>query len=174
MFFLMCFTKDVIITPSDLSKDLKKIIRIKLIDQVTGTCNEKYGYFIKVINIGEIKNGIIMEGTGDIIFKMSYQVAVLRPFKDEVCDGIIEKILPVEGGIHVRVGPMLVYIANEDIPNKYQLDDKNNVYINNDDEGDILKEGEKVRFKYKEIQFAITDFKPIGTMIDPYLGHLMD
>ena len=69
MFFLMCFTKDVVISPSDLSKDLKKIIRIKLIDQVTGTCNEKYGYFIKVISIGEIKNGIIMDGTGDIIFK---------------------------------------------------------------------------------------------------------
>ena len=174
MFFLMCFTKDVIISPSDLSKDLKKIIRIKLIDQVTGTCNEKYGYFIKVISIGEIKNGIIMDGTGDIIFKMTYQVAVLRPFKDEVCDGVIENIFEREGGIHVRVGPMLVLIAADDIPNKYKLDKIAHKYINTDDESDILEVGEKVRFRYKEIQFDETDFKPIGTMLDRFLGHIRD
>ena len=49
MFFIMNFTKDVTISPADLSKDLKKIIRVKLIEQITGTCNEKYGYFIKVL-----------------------------------------------------------------------------------------------------------------------------
>ena len=174
MFFLMKFTKDIILSPSDLNKDLKKIIRVKLIEQVTGTCNEKYGYFIKVIKIGDVRNGIIMDGTGDIIFKMKYEVAVLRPFKDEVCDGKIEKILPMEGGIHVRVGPMLVFIPNEDIPNKYELDNKNNCYVNQSEEGDILKEGEKVRFKYKEIQFEDTEFKPIGTMKERYLGHIMD
>ena len=174
MFFLMCFTKDVIITPSDLSKDLKKIIRIKLIDQVTGTCNEKYGYFIKVINIGDIKNGYIMDGTGDIIFKMHYQVVLLRPFRGEICDGKIEKILSKEGGIHVRVGPMLVYISNDDIPSKYKMDEKNSIYVNSQDENDILKEGEKVRFRYKEIQFDVSDFKPIGTMKDNYLGHIQN
>ena len=174
MFFLMGFTKDVIISPSDLNKDLKKIIKIKLIEQVTGTCNEKYGYHIKVIKIGDIRNGYIMDGSGDIIFKMSYQVVLLRPFKNEVCDGVIDKILPVEGGIHVKVGPMLVFIASEDIPSDYKLDDKNNIYVKENDETDILKEGEKVRFKYKEIQFDVTDFKPIGTMKDPYLGHILD
>ena len=176
MFFLVKFTKDVVIAPSDLNKDLKKIIKLKLIEQVTGTCNEKYGYFIKVITIGDIKNGIIMDGTGDIIFKMSYQVAVLRPFENEVCDGIIEKILPFEGGIHVRVGPMLVFIAHDDIPQKFKLDEKNNVYINTseNEEEDILKEGEKVRFRYKSIQFSENDFKPTGTMLDSYLGHIRD
>ena len=159
MFFLMSFFKDVTISPSDLNKDLKKIIRVKLIEQVTGTCNEKYGYFIKVINIGDIKNGYIMDGSGDIIFKMYYQVVLLRPFRGEICDGKIEKILSKEGGIHVRVGPMLVYISNDDIPSKYKMDEKNSIYVNSQDENDILKEGEKVRFRYKEIQFDVSDFK---------------
>ena len=174
MFFLMSFFKDVTISPSDLNKDLKKIIRVKLIEQVTGTCNEKYGYFIKVINIGDIKNGYIMDGSGDIIFKMYYQVVLLRPFRGEICDGKIEKILSKEGGIHVRVGPMLVYISNDDIPSKYKMDEKNSIYVNSQDENDILKEGEKVRFRYKEIQFDVSDFKPIGTMKDNYLGHIQN
>ena len=170
----MSFFKDVTISPSDLNKDLKKIIRVKLIEQVTGTCNEKYGYFIKVINIGDIKNGYIMDGSGDIIFKMYYQVVLLRPFRGEICDGKIEKILSKEGGIHVRVGPMLVYISNDDIPSKYKMDEKNSIYVNSQDENDILKEGEKVRFRYKEIQFDVSDFKPIGTMKDNYLGHIQN
>ena len=174
MFFLMKFIKDISISPSDLCKDLKKIIKVKLIEQVTGTCNEKYGYLIKVINIEDMKNGYIMDGTGDIIFKMRYQVALLRPFKGEVCDGVIEKILPGEGGIHVRVGPMLVFIANDDIPKGFHLDESKNQYVNENDGNDILKEGEKVRFRYKEIQFHINEFKPIGTMQDMYLGHIMD
>ena len=170
----MSFFKDVTISPSDLNKDLKKIIRVKLIEQVTGTCNEKYGYFIKVINIGDIKNGYIMDGSGDIIFKMYYQVVLLRPFRGEICDGKIEKILSKEGGIHVRVGPMLVYISNDDIPSKYKMDEKNSIYVNSQDENDILKEGEKVRFRYKEIQFDVSYFKPIGTMKDNYLGHIQN
>ena len=137
-------------------------------------CNEKYGYFIKVIKIGDIKNGYIMDGSGDIIFKMTYEVVLLRPFKNEVCDGVIEKILPNDGGIHVRVGPMLVFISSEDIPNNYKLDEKNNCYTNEKDDNDSLKEGEKVRFRYKEIQFDISEFKPIGTMNDNFLGHILE
>ena len=174
MFFLYSFIKDVTISPSDLSKDLKKIIKVKLIEEVTGTCNERYGYFIKVIRIGDIRNGFIMEGTGDIIFKMKYEVVLFRPFKGEVCDGIIEKILAVEGGIHVRVGPMLVFISKDDIPSKYEFDEKSNSYINKDDDSDIIKEGEKLRLKYKEIQFDVSDFKPIGTLMDKFLGHIRE
>ena len=174
MFFLMKFTRDISISPSDLSKDLKKIIKVKLIEQVTGTCNEKYGYLIKVINIEDMKNGYIMDGTGDIIFKMKYQVVLLRPFKGEVCDGVIEKVLGSDGGIHVRVGPMLVFISNDDIPKDFKLDEKKNEYVNVNDENDVLKEGEKVRFRYKEIQYDVSEFKPIGTMQDNYLGHIMD
>jgi hypothetical protein len=50
MFFVMNFVKDVTVSPSDLSKDLTKIIKVKLFEQVTGTCHPKYGYFIKIIN----------------------------------------------------------------------------------------------------------------------------
>ena len=77
-----------------------------------------------------IQNGYIMDGSGDIIFKMSYEAVLFRPFVNEVSDGIIEKILPLDGGIHVKVGPMLVFIPKEYIPNTYILEEKNNYYYN--------------------------------------------
>ena len=172
MFFIMKFVKDISISPSDLNKDLKKIIRVKLIEDVTGTCNEKYGYYIKVIKIHEIKNGFIMDGTGDIIFKMKYEVVLLRPFVGEVCDGIIDRVVENNGGLIVKVGPFEVFISHEDIPSIYEKDTKNNCYVSTKDESDKLQKGEKVRFKYTSSQFVEGIFKPIGTMKEQYLGHI--
>ena len=172
MFFIMQFSKDVIVSPSDLSKDLKKIIRVKLLEQITGTCSPKYGYIIKVLNIGESGNGIIMEGSGDIIFKTEYKVVLMRPFKGEICDGIIDTVFE-EGGIHVKVGPMIVHIAKDDMQPNYILNRKDLCYVN-EKENIELKKGTKVRFRFKEIQFDKNEFKPIGTMRDNYLGYIQD
>ncbi len=168
----MNFSEDVIITPADLSKDLIKIAKVKLLERVTGICHPKYGYFIKVFAIGDLKNGLIMEGTGDIIFKIDYSAVIMRPFKGEICDGIIDTILE-EGGIFVKVGPMKVFIAMNDVQPNFTLDSKNLCYF--DEKKNIeLKKGTKIRFRYKDIQIAENEFKPVGTMKDDYLGYLQD
>ena len=172
MLFIKEFTHNITLSPSDLGKDLKKIIKIKLINQVTGTCNEKFGYYIKVINIGEIKNGFILEGSGNIIFKMTYKVVLLRPFKNEVSDGIVHQI--TGGNILVKVGPMVVFIEKNKIPQDFEYDAKNECYKNKKDSSDIIKVGEKVRFKYIEIQYSPNEFRPIGTMFEKYLGHIKE
>ena len=168
----MNFSEDVIITPADLSKDLIKIAKVKLLERVTGICHPKYGYFIKVFAIGKLKNGLIMEGTGDIIFKIDYSAVLMRPFKGEICDGIIDTILE-EGGIFVKVGPMKVFIAMNDVQPNFTLDDKNLCY--SDEKKSIeLRKDTRIRFRYTGIQFEENDFKPIGTIRDNYLGYIQD
>ena len=172
MFFIMKFTEDVIVSPSDLSKDLKKIVRVKLLEKVTGTCNSRYGYYIKVIKIGDITNGLIMEGTGDIIFKIKYKVVLMRPFVGEICDGVIDSVFDV-GGFLVSVGPMKVHIAKVDIPERFVLDKKNLCYVD-EKENIELRKGTKVRFRFKEDQFFNNEFKPTGTIRANYLGYIQD
>ena len=172
MFFIMNFTKDVSISPSDLNKDLQKIIKVKLLEQIIGTCNSKYGYFVKVIRIGKINNGLIMDGSGDIVFKMNYQAIFMRPFVNEICEGIIEEVFEV-GGFHVRVGPMLVYISHDNVHPLYKLDKANRCYINQNDNTE-LKKGTKVRFRYTDVSQFKNGFAPMGTIKDNYLGYLSD
>ena len=174
MFFIMKFFRDVTVSPSDLSKDLKKILKVKLLKNVSGTIHPEYGYFIKILRVHdeEIKKGIIMEGSGDIIFKMQYDVIVMRPFVGEVAEGIIENVFK-EGGIHVRVGPMVVYIDGNQIPHAYNFDKNNESYLN-EKNGTELKKGIKIRFRYTEIQIDNGEFKPIGTILDDYLGYNQD
>ena len=170
MFFMMLFKKDMIVTPSDLSKNLEKIIKVKLMEQVTGTCNLKYGYFIKVVNINLSNDGLIMEGTGDILFKVEYTAIVMRPLKGEICEGIIDEILN-EGGCFVKVGPMRVHIPKDEMNPKFTLDKMSQCYVNEEDNTE-MKIGTKVRFRYKDIQLHNNEFKPSGTMKEKYLGPL--
>ena len=172
MFLLMHFYKDVAISPSDLNKDLQRIIKVKLLEQIVGTCNSKYGYFIKIIDVDKIHNGLIMDGTGDIVFKIRYQVVFMRPFVNEVCEGIIEDVFDV-GGFHVRVGPMLVYISHDNVHPLYKLDKANRCYINQNDNTE-LKKGTKVRFRYTDVSQFKNGFAPMGTIKDNYLGYLSD
>ena len=174
MIFLMKFVRDMTVSPSDLSKDLRKIIKLKLLEHISGMVHPEYGYFIKIIKIydNEVNNGLIMEGSGDIIFKLKYDVLVMRPFEGEVAEGIIENVLE-EGGFHAMVGPMIVFISKDDISERYVLDKKNLCYKNEKNDTE-LKKGTKIRFRYKATQFTGGEFKPTGTIRDNYLGYIED
>ncbi len=174
MFFLMKFIKDVTVSPADLSKDLKKILKLKLLEYTSGTVHPEYGYFIKIIKIYDenVRTGLIMEGSGDIIFKLEYDVLVMRPFEGEVAEGIIDNVFDV-GGFLVNVGPMKIFISKDDISENYALD-KNNLCYKNERNDTELKKGTKIRFRYKATQFKDGDFKPTGTIRDNYLGYIDD
>ena len=170
----MKFKKDVTVSPADLSKDLKKILKMKLLEYATGTVHPEYGYFIKIIRIYDefVKNGLIMEGSGDIIFNIEYDVLVMRPFEGEVAEGTIDNVFD-EGGFFALVGPMRVYISKDDISENYVLD-KNNLCYKNEKNDTELKKGTKIRFRYKATQFKDGDFIPTGTIRDNYLGYIED
>lgn len=168
MLFIMKFEEELVLSPNILSKNLKNIIKAKLIEKVQGSVTEKYGYLICVISIGEIPNGVILDTTGDILFKITYRAVVMKPFEGEVCDGVIDKI--DEYGLHVTVGPFKVYISNSNFPPNFEYNQTNNIYTSENSES--LKLNSEVRFRISRVQFIDGDFKPTGTMADNYLGPL--
>ena len=168
MLFIMKFEEELILSPNILSKNLKNIIKAKLIEKVQGSVTEKYGYLICVISIGEIPNGVILDTTGDILFKITYRAVVMKPFEGEVCDGVVEKI--DQYGLHVTVGPFKVFISNSSFPPGFEYNPNNNIYTS--ENSDSLRVNSEVRFRIKGVQFINGDFQPTGTMADNYLGPL--
>lgn len=164
----MEFIEELILPPSILSRNLKNIIKAKLLAKVQGSVSEKYGYVICVINIGDIPNGVIMDTTGDLLFTVSYKAVVMKPFKGEVCEGVITKL--DQFGIHVSVGPMTVYISNSDFPPHFTYNDVNKIYVSSKSEK--LAIDKEVRFRINGIQYVGKEFKPKGTMSENYLGPL--
>lgn len=166
MLFLLKFVEELVLPPSVLSKNIKNIIKSKLLDKVQGSVSEKYGYIICVVNVDDTPNGKILDTTGDLLFTVSYRAVVMKPFRGEVCEGVIYKL--DQFGIHVAVGPMSVYISNFNFPPQFKYNEVNKIYVS--DTNEQLKENTTVRFRITGIQYIQKEFKPTGTMSEDYLG----
>jgi DNA-directed RNA polymerase II subunit RPB7 len=167
MFFVMNFEQAIIMPPSCLYKDLKNLLKAKLIEKVQGSITEKYGYVVVVIKVEEPQFGKILDTSGDVLFNIKYSAVVMKPFVGEVLDGVIERV--EKYGIHVAVGPFKVFISNTQFPPGYDYID--NSYMSRV-HNDKLTLGSEVRFRIVGVQFDNNEFRPTGTMDENYLGPL--
>ncbi len=169
MFFVMNFEQAIIMPPSSLYKDLKNHLVAKLIEKVQGSVTEKYGYIICVISIEDPSSGKILDTSGDVLFNMRYKAVVMKPFQGEVMDGVIEKV--EKYGIHVAVGPIKIFISNNQFPPDFIYREDNNMYESKMN-SDKLKVDNEVRLRIMGVQFEGNEFHPTGTMNENYLGPL--
>jgi DNA-directed RNA polymerase II subunit RPB7 len=169
MFFAMLFEQAIVMPPSSLYKDLKSLLKAKLIEKVQGSVSEKYGYVICVINVEEPSCGKILDTSGDVLFNIKYKAIVMKPFVGEVVDGVIEKV--EKYGIHVQVGPIRVFISNTQFPSDFVYREDNNMYESRVN-SDKLKIDTEVRFRIMGVQYEGNEFHPTGTMNENYLGPL--
>jgi DNA-directed RNA polymerase subunit E'/Rpb7 len=169
MFFVMDFEQAIIMSPSCLYKDLKHLLRAKLIEKVQGSISEKYGYIIVVIKVDDARTGKILDTSGDVLFNMKYRAVVMKPVVGEVVDGVSEKI--DRYGIHVSVGPLKVFISNTQFPPGFEYSEQTNNYISKI-LNDKLSINSEVRFRIQGVQYENNEFHPTGTMNENYLGPL--
>jgi DNA-directed RNA polymerase II subunit RPB7 len=169
MFFVMDFEQAIIMPPSCLYKDLKHLLKAKLIEKVQGSITEKYGYIVVVIKVDEARTGKILDTSGDVLFSMKYRAVVMKPVVGEVLDGTVEKV--DRYGIHVVVGPIKVFISNTQFPPGFEYNEQNSSYTSK-----ILNEklgfNSEVRFRIQGVQYESNEFHPTGTMNENYLGPL--
>jgi len=164
----MSFEQPIIMTPNLLGPELQSLIRAKLIDKVQGMVTEKFGYVICVLRVEDIGSGKILDTTADVIFSVKYRAVVMKPFIGEVMDGFVIKL--DKYGVHVSVGPIIVFISNQNFP-FYEYDENNNHYYSKHDAAKIMLDS-NVRFKITGITFEDNEFRLIGTMNEDYLGVL--
>ncbi len=165
----MEFEQAIVMPPSSLNKNLKALLRAKLIEKVQGSVSEKYGYIILVMSLNEPSSGKILNTSGDVLFLIRYQAIVMKPFVGEVLDGVVEKV--EKYGIHVSVGPIRVFISNSQFPPDFEYREDLNIYESKK-VNDKLKMDSEVRFRIMGVQYEDNDFHPTGTMNENYLGPL--
>jgi len=165
----MSFEQPIIITPNLLGPELQSLLRARLIEKVQGMVTEKFGYVICVLRVEDTGKGKILDTTADVIFNVKYQAVVMKPFIGEVMDAFVIKL--DKYGIHVSVGPIIVFISNQNFP-YYEYDEDNNNYYSKHDAAKIQLDC-NVRFKITGITFEDNEFRLIGTMNEDYLGALV-
>jgi DNA-directed RNA polymerase subunit E'/Rpb7 len=156
--------------PSSLCRDILKLIKTKLIEKTQGSVSEMFGYVICVIKVEDIAPGVIMDTTGDVLYRVKYRAIVMKPIIGEVSEGVIEKV--EKYGIHVGVGPMRVFISHNNFPPDFTYDENTNTYIS-PRKKDNMTVNTEVRFRITGIQYESNNFYPIGTMYEDYLGPIV-
>lgn len=169
MFFVMSFEQPVIMQPNCLYKDLKSLLKAKLIERVQGSVSEKYGYVVCVLNVEDSETGKVMDTTGDVLFNIKYKAVVMKPFEGEVLDGVIERV--DKFGAQINVGPFKVFISNSQFPSDFEYQETTNSYVSKALNDKLAVETE-VRFRVTGVQFEANEFYPTGTMNENYLGPL--
>ena len=108
MFFLHEIERVVDLHPSYFDKDTHKYITDTLYRDVEGTIKGSY-YIVCVVSVMDISEPRVLPGSGLAEFTIVFQAVVWRPFRGEVCDGMVSSV--VSNGFFVDVGPLNVFVS---------------------------------------------------------------
>ena len=153
MYFHMLLKKDVVIFPKDFGPNMQQRLIDKLIEKVEGSCSGRYGFVICVTEVVTLGKGKIREGgrlrpcryccccaralarhllwvpatfagAGVVMFQMSFNAIVFRPFKGEALDAIVKSVNKM--GFFAEVGPLDVFVSKHLIPADMSFDPQSN------------------------------------------------
>ena len=88
MFFLIKMARNFYLHPKDLGANLDDNLANKLIQEVEGSVSGRFGFVICVVDILNIGEGTIQEGSGMVRFHTEFTAIVFKPFKGEVLDAV--------------------------------------------------------------------------------------
>lgn len=110
MFYEVLVTDHVRVEPNKFGMDTEKAVRIQLEESYSGFQDKDIGTVVAVLEVQEVKEGIIIPGDGAAYYESTFKIIVFKPELQEVVYGTIEEITnfgafmsmgPIRGMIHI-------------------------------------------------------------------------
>lgn len=83
---------------------------MQLYRQVEGTCSGRHGYIVAIVGMDATGHGKVHDSYGYVSFQVRYTAIVLKPFKNEVMDAVVDNVNKM--GFFANVGPLQVFVSN--------------------------------------------------------------
>ncbi|AAL80380.1 DNA-directed RNA polymerase [Pyrococcus furiosus DSM 3638] len=164
--------KDVVrIPPTMFTMDPKEAAKIILRETYEGTYDKDEGVILSILEVKDIKDGIIIPGDGATYHEVVFDVLVWEPKIHEVVEGYVADVMPF--GAFIRIGPIdgLVHISQ--LMDDYVVYDERNKQFVGKEKKYLLKIGDLVRARIINIsaKSKVIRENRIGlTMRQPGLG----
>ena len=172
MFFVLTLSKNLVVTPEYLGPNLYFHIIDVLKRTVEGSCSPRYGYLLKVLKMGEIGEGKVKDGAGDVVFQVTYRALVFMPYPGEVLDAVITEASAL--GFFADAGPMRLFVsAQSNISLDYRFDQHAKPlagWVNTEDIGVRLEAGKTVRVRLNGMQVETNEIYGVCTIAEDFLG----
>lgn len=169
MFYLVELKKDLDLHPRFFGKQIDDTITNKLITEVEGTCNGKYGYVVSVAHVLRIGEGLIrQDSSGYATFRVTYQAVVCRPYKGEVLDCQITSVNKM--GFFAEAGPLQIFVSNHLIPEEFEYSAVGDACYASQHDSNKIQEGAIVRLRIVGTKMDQAEIFCIGSIKEDYLG----
>ena len=110
MFYEVIVTDHVRVEPNKFGMDTDAAVRAQLEESYSGFQDKDIGTVVVVLDVNEVKEGIIIPGDGAAYYESTFKLIVFRPELQELVYGQIEEITnfgafislgPIRGMIHI-------------------------------------------------------------------------
>lgn len=92
MFYELLVTDYVRVDPSKFGMNTDEAVRAQLEESYTGFQDKDIGTVVAVLDILEVKEGVIIPGDGAAYYESTFRIIVFRPELQEVVYGVIDEI----------------------------------------------------------------------------------
>ena len=110
MFYEALVTDYVRVEPNKFGMDTGEAVRTQLEESYSGFQDKDLGTVVAVLEVLEVKEGVIIPGDGAAYYESTFKLIVFRPELQEVVYGVVDEITsfgaflnlgPIKGMIHI-------------------------------------------------------------------------
>jgi DNA-directed RNA polymerase II subunit RPB7 len=130
--------------------------RQRCIEELEGISLGRHGYIVSIIEIKDqdIVIGKIDNDTGAVSVLVAYQALLLRPFKNEVMDAVVDTATST--GFFCSCGPLQIFVSRHNMEREMHYDNaRGDCWVSEDQEVEI-KQGSNVRLRIlRSVELAV-------------------
>jgi DNA-directed RNA polymerase subunit E' len=169
MFFEVIVTDHVRVEPNKFGMDTDEAVRAQLEESFSGFQDKDIGTVVAVLDVNEVKEGIIIPGDGAAYYESTFKLIVFRPELQELIYGTIEEI--TNFGAFISMGPIRGMIHISQTMDDFVSFSDSGVLTGKDGKKNLVQ-GDKCIARIVAISYKGEEPKIGLTMRQPGLGKL--
>ena len=169
MFYEVLVTDHVRVEPNKFGMDTDEAVRTQLEESYSGFQDKDIGTVVAVLDVTEVKEGIIIPGDGAAYYESTFKLIVFRPELQELVYGTIEEI--TNFGAFISMGPLRGMIHISQTMDDFVSFSDSGVLTGKDGKKNLVQ-GDKCIARIVAISYKGEEPKIGLTMRQPGLGKL--
>ncbi len=170
MYRILKLRDRVRVPPELFGEDVREAVEEAIRKEYEGHLSSKHGYFLKLLSVDEVSDGIILPGDGAVFYDVVFRILAYKPEMQEIVEGKVTEI--TEFGCFVNIGPIAGLVHISQVMDDFVSYSKSGV-LQGKKTKRSLKVGDIVRARVVAISLKSLQTAKIGlTMRQPGLGKL--
>jgi DNA-directed RNA polymerase subunit E' len=169
MFYEVIVTDHVRVEPNKFGMDTDAAVRAQLEESYSGFQDKDIGTVVAVLDVNEVKEGIIIPGDGAAYYESTFKLIVFKPELQELVYGTIEEI--TNFGAFISMGPIRGMIHISQTMDDFVSFSDSGVLTGKDGKKNLVQ-GDKCMARIVAISYKGEEPKIGLTMRQPGLGKL--